>query len=353
MFRSRSRYAFTLIELLVVIAIIAILIGLLLPAVQKVREAAARMKCSNNLKQFGIACHSYHDAMGQLPPAVQMIPGIDRTVHNKHFGPNWIVLILPHIEQGNLYNQFSTAINSYMTTGSTAWMNIRTATIPIVLCPSDSGNQTPWQPGGGGAAAPPSPGNGPWQRGNYACNAGSIHQWSPPSGFSGVAWLDTEGGKSPTMTSSGAADVPMGTSGGGVMCINWGAGIHRIEDGSSNTIMLAEVRTGSQLASYDPRGTWALGFPGASVICGPTWDDLTPNNMADSSDDCWGCINAPQQGMGAWPGCPYQQAVPRSLHTGGVNVAFGDGSVRFISNSVSNRVFCYMMWRNDGQTWSN
>src|ERR1700756_2643029 len=97
----QKRRGFTLVELLVVIAIIAILIGLLLPAVQKVREAAARAQCMNNLKQMGLALHNYHSVFGGFPPAKVTTP----TTHN------WTVFILPYIEQDNLYKRYNFSVN--------------------------------------------------------------------------------------------------------------------------------------------------------------------------------------------------------------------------------------------------
>ena len=365
MSRTRRSRGFTLIELLVVIAIIAILIGLLLPAVQKVREAAARIKCGNNLHQLAIACHAYHDTNGSLPPAILMWPGDDVYWGQSNFGPGWMVLILPQMEQGALYQtvnnprayiQLPANGSAPVGTRDQTWKSMRAAKIPTYVCPSDPATEQLCNVNGGMQG---------WARGNYACNAGGIHQpngspnWTSPAGYgysSNVGFQSTVNGMSPAYASGNfyVATVPDGTRAGGVMCINWGSGVHTINDGSANTVMLSEVRSGAALSVNDTRGVWALGFPGASVITGQaSWDVTGVNNRDDNADDCNGCINAPQDNMGAWPGCPFQQATARSRHPGGAQVAMADGSVRFVKNSTSVTVWWYMSMRDDGVTYND
>jgi prepilin-type N-terminal cleavage/methylation domain-containing protein/prepilin-type processing-associated H-X9-DG protein len=373
----RHREAFTLIELLVVIAIIAILIGLLVPAVQKVREAAARMQCQNNLKQIGLAAHDYHDVFKKMPPAV-----IDAYVNGGHdydsildlrmpWGPNWAVLLLPYVEQTPLYNQanpnsypgvaaaptitgFSTKTIGQLSGLNNNWRVIGGTPVPVYLCPSDPNNSTPYNDVASvNAFVTVGPPGGNWARGNYGCMSGF-------DDFDHVA-------SGNTFSSANNGTLLKGVLVGPIFSANYGARISDITDGTSNTIMFNELRAG--ISSVDPRGVWAIGLPSMSVAnAGRGTYNPTPNNsLGDSGHDgdeiqnCskfWNPTIGSAQGMGCIKnGTLMTSGMARSLHTGGVNACFADGSVHFVQNSISNYTWGLLNSRNDGlvlpSDWGN
>ncbi len=368
---ARRRRGFTLIELLVVIAIIAVLIGLLLPAVQKVREAAARAKCQNNCKQLGLALLNYESARGKLPPASQMPycydynNGISLKMRTKFglnpFGPNWAILILPYIEQDNLYRQSDAAgypgvspIPNDKKGGVVVnmpfdlnWIAIGNVTLPIFLCPSDPNNQAPYNDPVTGPVNNPV---GGWARGNYGVTAG-YEDYDHQNG--GHAYVTSQAG---IPQQNGMVSSP-------VMACNFGSKITEILDGTSNTIMIGELRAG--LSPVDPRGVWALGFPGCSIVnAGRATYNPTPNNLlggvaADGGDELENGIqycnptNA-ALGMGCTTsGTDMTSAMARSMHTGGVNCCFCDGSVHFIPNNVSQLTWVELLSKADGKAMAN
>jgi prepilin-type N-terminal cleavage/methylation domain-containing protein/prepilin-type processing-associated H-X9-DG protein len=344
---TRRDRGFTLIELLVVIAIIAILIGLLLPAVQKIREAANRMKCTNNLKQIALGVHNYSDVNGGLPPAVVM-RNYNDTPYNDEIGPNWAVLILPFIEQDNLFKLYQTSISAWMSLSSNApntaaspyieWENVRANRIPTYLCPSDGNSNT--------LCSRPLANVTNWARGSYAANCGP--HFSYGSRLNGGS-------------SSGG---PWGLAGAGPFSVfDWqsrtaklGMGIGQFPDGTSNTLLISEVING--LEAGDPRGVWAFGLAGSStIVAHADGDCVKPNDKNGTttgcSDDIRDAPDRPLQNGSNWTSCPSNQATARGRHPGGVNAALGDGSVRFVRDSIDQRSWWILNSVNDGQTLPN
>jgi prepilin-type N-terminal cleavage/methylation domain-containing protein/prepilin-type processing-associated H-X9-DG protein len=305
------RRGFTLIELLVVIAIIAVLIGLLLPAVQKVRESASRAQCMNNLKQLGIAYHAYADSNKQAFPPCMI------TDQTKPVG--WGIFLLPFIEQDNLYRQYNFGAPFFYVNQAFGINNQAVANTPIKLynCPSA-----------------PTP-NGPY---SYTFNF-------PP--FPSFSWQAYPADYTPLAGVNQGLINYLGlptTSLGGALQRDNPTLVTTFKDGTSNTILLAEVagkntlwQTGGQNGPLNGfsggEGGWADATSAGSSLYGSSGDGKTTPGTCGIN-----CSND----YGLW-----------AFHPAGANALMADGSTQGLPASIDIRVLCALVTRTGGETTTN
>ena len=309
-----ARQAFTLIELLVVIAIIGILIALLLPAVQKIREAASRMQCSNNLHQISLALHNYHDANHSLPPAFVA-----------RFQISWHVLLLPYLEQDNQFRAMDTTTPGDYSTTPNRNNPHGLRRIGIYLCPSSPVDQM--QLSAPNNINPPD---------LVPANTGQAPYTVHYYGLTGPRGTNPATGAPYPQSRCTHDGTPMATSGmfqpdqfadGKIGRIT----LTDVTDGTSNTIMLAEMSWESPFGTRFR--TWLRGGEAGGCYC------VGARNAT----------NAINSGSKANLIAQFNEVPMGSMHPGGANFALGDASVRFLQESISITTYRALASRNGGE----